>query len=75
MRGRLLGAFQSTNSVTLIVGPLIAGALLQLDLASLALESTAALPMFAATGLVAIAFLMSFRILSMKLPTQEVRVR
>ncbi len=73
IRGRLLGAFQSTNSITLIFGPLIAGLLLQLDLASLALESSAALPMFAATALVSIAFVMSFRILRMKLPTQEVR--
>jgi hypothetical protein len=61
MRGRLLGFFQSTNSLTLIVGPLL----------SLSLETTAALPMFTAAGLVTIAFLMSFRILRMQLPTQE----
>jgi DHA1 family tetracycline resistance protein-like MFS transporter len=71
MRGRVLGFFQSTNSLTLIIGPLLAGLLLDLDLAALSLETTAALPMFTAAGLVTIAFLMSFRILRMKLPTQE----
>jgi DHA1 family tetracycline resistance protein-like MFS transporter len=71
MRGRVLGFFQSTNSLTLIIGPLLAGLLLDLDIPSLALETIAALPMFTAAGLVTIAFMMSFGIWRMKLPTQE----
>ena len=71
MRGRVLGLFQSTNSLTLVFGPILAGLLLSADFPSLSLESTAALPMFAAAVLVTIAFFMSFRILHLELPTQE----
>jgi DHA1 family tetracycline resistance protein-like MFS transporter len=70
-RGRILGIFQSTNSVTLIIGPLIAGLLLDLDIASLSQEVTTAIPMFSAAVLVSFAFLMSLRFLGMDLPTQE----
>lgn len=70
-RGRVLGIFQSTNGVTLIIGPIIAGLLLDLDIASVSLETVTAIPMFGAAILVSVAFLMSFRILRMKLPTQE----
>ena len=71
MRGRVLGIFQSTNSLTLIIGPIIAGLLLDLDIASVSLETVTAIPMFGAAILVSVAFLMSFRILRMELPTQE----
>jgi DHA1 family tetracycline resistance protein-like MFS transporter len=71
MRGRVLGLFQSTNSLTLVFGPILAGLLLSADFPSLSPESTAALPMFAAAVLVTIAFFMSFRILHLELPTQE----
>jgi MFS family permease len=71
MRGRVLGIFQSTNSLTLIIGPIIAGLLLDLDIASVSLETITAIPMFGAAILVSVAFLMSFRILRMELPTQE----
>ena len=71
MRGRVLGAFQSSNSLTLVIGPILAGILLQLDLPYLSPESAVALPMFVAAVIMAIAFLMSFRFLRMKLPTQE----
>jgi MFS family permease len=70
-RGRVLGLFQSTNSLTLIVGPIIAGLLLDLEIASISIETITALPMFGAAILVSVAFLMSFRILRMELPTQE----
>jgi MFS family permease len=70
-RGRVLGLFQSTNSLTLIIGPIIAGLLLDLELASVSRETITAIPMFGAAILVSIAFLMSFRILRMELPMQE----
>jgi len=72
LRGRVLGLFQSTNSLTLVFGPIIAGTLLSADFLSLSSENAAALPMFAAAVLVTVAFFMSFRILNLKLPTQEV---
>jgi MFS family permease len=69
-RGRVLGLFQSTNSLTLIIGPLIAGLLLDLKIASLTVETISAIPMLGAAALVSIAFLMSFRIMRMELPSQ-----
>jgi DHA1 family tetracycline resistance protein-like MFS transporter len=71
MRGRVLGAFQSSNSLTLVIGPILAGLLLQTRIGGLSTQAEAALPLFAAAGLMAIAFLMSFRILRMELPSQE----
>lgn len=71
MRGRVLGLFQSTNSLTLVFGPILAGLLLSADFPSLSPEATAALPLFAAAGLVTVAFFMSFKILRLELPTQE----
>jgi DHA1 family tetracycline resistance protein-like MFS transporter len=71
LRGRVLGLFQSTNSLTLVVGPILAGFLLGVDLPALSPETTAALPMYAAAALVTVAFVMSFRILRLKLPSQE----
>jgi len=71
MRGRVLGAFQSSNSLTLVIGPVLTGLLLQWDLPSLSPETAVALPMFVAAIIMSIAFLMSFRVLRMKLPTQE----
>jgi DHA1 family tetracycline resistance protein-like MFS transporter len=70
-RGRLLGTFQSTNSITLIIGPIIAGTLLEISHPSLSATLTAALPMIAATALVTIAALMSFGLLRMELPSQQ----
>ncbi len=71
MRGRVLGAFQSSNSLTLVVGPILAGILLQLDLPFLSPESAVALPMFVGAIFMTLAFLMSFRVLRMKLPSQD----
>ena len=71
LRGRVLGLFQSTNSLTLVFGPIITGFLLSANIPSLSSESASALPMFAAAGLVTVAFFMSFRILHLELPTQE----
>ncbi len=71
MRGRILGAFQSSNSLTLVFGPILAGLLLQLDFPSLSPEVEISLPMFAAAAIMSIAFVVSFRVLRMKLPTQE----
>ncbi|GMR11205.1 MAG: tetracycline resistance MFS efflux pump [Anaerolineae bacterium] len=71
MRGRVLGAFQSSNSLTLVIGPILTGILLQLNLPSLSPETAVALPMFMGAIIMAIAFLMSFRVLRMNLPTQE----
>jgi MFS family permease len=71
MRGRVLGAFQSSNSLTLVIGPIVAGLLLQMRIDGVSPETEAALPLFVAAGLMAIAFLLSFRILRMDLPTQE----
>ncbi|MGH2620300.1 MAG: MFS transporter, partial [Anaerolineales bacterium] len=71
MRGRVLGAFQSSNSLTLVVGPVLAGLLLQARIAGVSPETEAALPLFVAAGLMLIAFLISFRILRMELPSQE----
>jgi DHA1 family tetracycline resistance protein-like MFS transporter len=70
-RGRVLGIFQSTNSITLIFGPIIAGFLLDLELPAIPPEIITAIPMFVAAILVTFAFLMSFRILRMELPSQE----
>jgi len=71
MRGRVLGAFQSSNSLTLVIGPILAGLLLQLELPFLSAETAIALPMFVGAFIMSIAFVMSFRVLRMKLPTQE----
>jgi len=71
MRGRVLGAFQSSNSLTLVIGPILAGILLQLNLPTLSPQTAVSIPMFVASSIMVIAFLMSFRILRMKLPTQE----
>lgn len=71
MRGRVLGAFQSANSLTLVIGPILAGLLLQTRIASLSQQAAASLPMFGAAGLLAMAFLVSFRIRRMELPSQE----
>ena len=71
MRGRVLGAFQSSNSLTLVIGPILAGLLLQMRIPGLAPETEAAVPLLVAAGLMAIAFLLSFRILRMDLPSQE----
>lgn len=73
MRGRVIGAFQSTNSTTLVMGPILSGLLLETNIASISPQVQAALPMFTATILVSVAFLMSFRILRMEVPTQEPR--
>ncbi len=71
MRGRVLGTFQSTNSLTLIIGPILAGLLLETNFPFLSDQTTNALPMFAAAGLVTIAAVLSLRVLRIKLPTQE----
>lgn len=70
-RGRVLGIFQSTVSSTLIFGPIISGFLLDLKITSIPPEIITAFPMFAASILVTFAFLMSFRILRMELPSQK----
>lgn len=69
MRGRVLGLFQSTNSLTLIVGPLLAGWLLGTDLGEISLAAGAALPLFVAAGMVTVAFVLSFDLLRMQLPS------
>ena len=71
MRGRVLGAFQSSNSLTLVVGPILAGLLLQMEFSFLSAESVVALPMLVAAIIMAIAFYMSFRLLRMKLPSEN----
>jgi DHA1 family tetracycline resistance protein-like MFS transporter len=75
MRGRVMGAFQSTNSATLVVGPIFAGLLLETEIVSISPQVHAALPMFMAAVLVTFAFLMSFRILRMEIPSQEGEMR
>ena len=67
----MLGAFQSSNSLTLVIGPILAGILLQLNLPSLSPQIAVTIPMFAGAFIMVIAFLMSFRLLRMKLPTQD----
>jgi MFS family permease len=62
MRGEVLGVFQSTQSLALIFGPLMAGPLLQ--------QGPSA-PQFVATGLIAVASLLGFQILKLALPSQE----
>lgn len=71
MRGRLLGMFQSTNSLTLIFGPILAGLILEMDFSFISPETINALPMFTAAGLVSIAAVLSLRLLKIVLPTQE----
>ena len=71
MRGRVLGAFQSSNSLTLVIGPILAGILLQLNLPSLSPQIAVTIPMFVGAFIMVIAFLMSFRVLRMKLPTHD----
>jgi len=63
MRGRVLGTFQSTASLMLVFGPLFSGVLLA--------EVGTAAPDLAAAGLLAVAFLLSFQILRLALPSQE----
>ena len=71
MRGSVMGVFQSTNSTTLIVGPIIAGLLLQAQFASVSAQAQAAMPMVVGAVLMGIAFILSIRLLRMDLPTQE----
>jgi MFS family permease len=71
MRGRVLGAFQSANSSTLVIGPLLTGFLLEIDFSVLFPQIGAAMPMFMATLLMVVALPLSMRILRMTLPTQE----
>jgi hypothetical protein len=71
----VLGAFQSSNSLTLVIGPILTGILLQLNLSFLSPESAVALPMFVGAIIMSIAFIMSFRLLRMKLPTQQEGLR
>jgi len=54
-----------------LVWVVLAGLLLQMRIDGVSPETEAALPLFVAAGLMAIAFLLSFRILRMDLPTQE----
>ena len=71
MRGRVLGFFQSTNSVTLVIGPLLTGLMLQFPIADTSAAGQGALPVLVGAGLVTLAFVLSFRILRMKIPSQE----
>ncbi|TFH35091.1 MAG: MFS transporter [Anaerolineales bacterium] len=71
MRGQVLGFFQSTNSITLIFGPILAGIMLQIPISDTSLAGQGAMPILVGAGLVTLAFLLSFRILRMQLPTQE----
>jgi len=71
MRGQLLGIFQSSNSLTLIIGPILAGMLLQIQAANLSARMVNALPMFAAAALISIAILLSLRVRRIQLPSQE----
>ncbi len=71
MRGRVLGAFQSSNSLTLVVGPILAGLLLQLNLGFLEQEWGVALPILVGAIIMTLAFVLSFRFLRMELPSQE----
>jgi DHA1 family tetracycline resistance protein-like MFS transporter len=72
MRGRVLGIFQSTNSLTLIFGPILAGMLLEMNFTFLSPQTVNAVPMFTASALVAVAAVLSLRVLRMVLPSQEV---
>jgi MFS family permease len=63
MRGQVLGVYQSTQSLTMIVGPVMAGPLLA--------QAGASSPPFVAAGLIALASLLSFQILKLALPSQE----
>ena len=74
MRGQVLGFFQSTNSVTLIFGPILAGLMLQIPISNSSVAGQAALPILVGAGLVTLAFLLSFRILRMQLPTQKTTI-
>ncbi len=71
MRGRVLGAFQSTNSLTLVIGPILAGFLLQLELPNLPAEWAVALPLLVGAVIMFVAYVLSFRLLRTELPTQE----
>ena len=71
MRGRVLGAYQSTNSLTLVIGPILAGFLLQLELPNLPAEWAVALPLLVGAVIMFVAYVLSFRLLRMELPTQE----
>lgn len=71
MRGRVLGAFQSTNSLTLVIGPILAGFLLQMELPNLPAEWAVALPLLVGAVIMFVAYVLSFRLLRMELPTQE----
>jgi DHA1 family tetracycline resistance protein-like MFS transporter len=71
MRGRVLGAFQSSNSLTLVIGPILTGILLEIEFGFLSAEWEVALPMLVGTLIMTLAFMLSFRLLRMELPSQE----
>jgi MFS family permease len=62
MRGQVLGVFQSTQSLMLVIGPAIAGPLLTVG---------TSVPPWVAAALIGVSFLVSIQILSLPLPTQE----
>lgn len=62
MRGRVLGVFQSTQSLSLVIGPAMAGPLL---------TAGTSVPPWTAAALIGVAFLISIQILSLPVPTQE----
>jgi MFS family permease len=61
MRGQLLGILGATNSLALVVGPLLAGLLLNINTAA---------PDLVAAGLAAVAFLFTIPILRLTAPSQ-----
>lgn len=71
MRGRLLGISQSTQSLVLTIGPIVAGLLLGAEFRSLPRHTANAMPFFVAAGLMAVAFVLSLQMLRMPLPSQE----
>jgi DHA1 family tetracycline resistance protein-like MFS transporter len=63
MRGRVLGIFQSVASLSLVIGPLMAGPLLD--------QVGTSAPDLVGAGLMTVAFLLSFQVLGLSLPSQE----
>lgn len=71
MRGRVLGAFQSVNSITLIIGPILSGIIFELNYGDLPAHLVNAMPMAVATVLMTVALIVGWGIVRLELPSQE----
>ena len=70
-RGQLMGIMQAVQSLGLVIGPIIAGLLLESQWRSISPRTVNALPMFASAAFVSVALLIGLFMLRVYLPSEE----